>query len=227
MRRRDLILAAAAVGLARSVRADTPAVVLELFTSQGCSSCPPADALLGELVRQPGVIALAWHVDYWDNLGWRDPYASRLATDRQRAYAAQLGDEVYTPALVVNGAAIVVGSDRHAIAGAMARAHTGSLPLVLRRGTDRLVAEIGDTTAPLTALLAVYDPERATEVGAGENEGHRLREYRIVREVHTDALPAGPARMLDLPAVAPGQGAALLLQSADLLVVAAADLPPG
>ncbi len=227
MQRRTFVAAVLAATLAPTARAAAPPAVLELFTSQGCSSCPPADALLGELVRQPGVIGLAWHVDYWNNLGWRDPYATRLATDRQRAYAAQLGDEVYTPALVVNGTAIVVGSDRSAVAGAMARTHTGSVSLALRRGTDRLVAEIGETAAPLTALLAVYDPEAATAVGAGENEGRRLREYRIVRAVHADALPAGPSRMLDLPAVVPGQGAALLLQSADLRVVAAADLPPG
>jgi len=227
MRRRSFLLAAASATLALPAHAAAPPTVLELFTSQGCSSCPPADALLGELIRQPGVIALAWHVDYWNDLGWRDPYATRLATDRQRAYAAQLRDEVYTPALVVNGATIVVGSDRSAIAGAIGRTHIGAVSLAMRRGTDRLTAEIGETTDPLTALLAVYDPEAATAVAAGENQGRRLREYRIVRAVHADALPAGPSRMLDLPAVASGQGAALLLQSADLRVVAAADLPPG
>lgn len=227
MWRRSFILAAAASGLVIPARAAVPPAVLELFTSQGCSSCPPADALLGELVRQPGVIALAWHVDYWNNLGWRDPYATRLATDRQRAYAAQLRDEVYTPALVVNGAAIVVGSDRSAIAAAIARPRADSVSLALHRGTDSLTAQIGETTDPLTALLATYDPEAATAVGAGENEGRRLREYRIVRAVHADMVSAGPARLLDFPAVPPGQGAVLLLQSADLRVIAAADLPPG
>ncbi len=227
MRRRSLILAAAALGIASRARSAAPPTVLELFTSQGCSSCPPADALLGELARQPGVIALAWHVDYWNNLGWRDPYATRLATDRQRAYAAQLRDEVYTPALVVNGAAIVVGSDRSAVAGAMARTRIGTVALALHRGTDRLIAEIGATPDPLTVLLALYDKEAATAVGAGENQGRRLREYRIVRMVHATALQAGPPRMVELPGVAPGQGAALLLQSADLRIVAAADLPPG
>jgi hypothetical protein len=237
MRRRSFILTAAITGMTRLAGAATqPAgedrgrqpVVLELFTSQGCSSCPPADALLGELARQPGVIALAWHVDYWNDLGWRDPYATRLATDRQRAYAARLRDEVYTPALVVNGAAVVVGSDRSAVAAAMTRANTStSVSLTLRRDALRLVAEIGATAGPLTALLAVYDPEAATAIGAGENGGRRLREYRIVRSVRTDALQAGPPRVLELPAVAPGQGAALLLQSTDLRVIAAADLPPG
>src|ERR1700748_2762083 len=97
------------------VHAATAPVVLELFTSQGCSSCPPADALLGELVRQTGVIGLAWHVDYWNSLGWTDPYARRAWTDRQKDYAAHLGNEVFTPALVVNGATMLVGSDKAAV----------------------------------------------------------------------------------------------------------------
>ena len=107
MHRRSLLLAAASAGFVRGGRA-APPVVLELFTSQGCSSCPPADALLGELAGH-GAIALAWHVDYWDGLGWRDPYASRLATERQRAYADRLGSEVFTPGLVVDGRAMLVG----------------------------------------------------------------------------------------------------------------------
>jgi hypothetical protein len=234
MRRRSFILAAATTALARPTRAAAPQAVLELFTSQGCSSCPPADALLGELSRQPGVIALAWHVDYWDNLGWHDPYASSLATDRQRAYAAQLRDEVYTPAMVVNGAAIVVGSDRAAIATALARTRTtptgatpiSTIPISLRYGTTGLTAEIGETRTPLTLLLAAYDPEAATAVHAGENEGRKLHDYRIVRAAHAQTIQAGPPRTLNLPAVTPRQGAALLLQSADLRVVAAADLPP-
>src|ERR1700683_5269841 len=91
--------------IAARARAVPAPMVVELFTSQGCSSCPPADALLGDLVRRPGVIGLAWHVDYWNSLGWRDPYASRAWTDRQKSYAKYLRGEVFTPALVVNGTA--------------------------------------------------------------------------------------------------------------------------
>ena len=225
MRRRDLLITASATLIASTARAASGApTVLELFTSQGCSSCPPADALLGELAQRPGVIALAWHVDYWNGLGWRDPYATRLATDRQRAYVARLHDEVYTPGLVVNGAALVVGSDRGAVAAAMANAPALSLAATLRRDTDGLVAELGETPRAVFALLAVYDPVQATAVEAGENEGRRLHEYRIVRATHRTEAPGGAGRTLRFPAIAPGQGAALLLQGDDLRVVGAADL---
>ena len=105
----ELLTAALIGGLPRWAAASDGLVVVELFTSQGCSSCPPADALLGQLAQRPTVIALAWHVDYWDHLGWRDRFASRTATDRQRAYARQLGSGVFTPALVVDGTNVVIG----------------------------------------------------------------------------------------------------------------------
>lgn len=222
MHRRSLILSATAACLATPVRAAAPAVVLELFTSEGCSSCPPADALLGELARRPGVIALAWHVDYWDGLGWRDPFASRRATERQHAYATHLQDEVYTPALVVNGAAMVVGSDRAAVAGALGRGGGGTVPVTLRREGGALTAEIGDAPGPVTALLVGYDPMRVTPVAGGENGGRRLTEYNIVRE----ATVVGASRRLILPPVAAGRGAVLLVQDEAMRMVGAAKLDP-
>ena len=134
MRRRDLIAAALATGIAPAAHAAQHPVVLELFTSQGCSSGPPADALLGQLARRPTVIALAWHVDYWDHLGWRDRFASRTATDRQRAYARQLGSGVFTPALVVDGTNVVIGSQRASADAAIAAATALPVALTLSRG---------------------------------------------------------------------------------------------
>ena len=96
-------------------RAETRGV-LELFTSQGCSSCPPADKLLGELIRDPSLVAFSLNVDYWDSLGWKDTLADPRNSERQRAYARVRGDRgVYTPQLVINGTAHVVGSDKGAI----------------------------------------------------------------------------------------------------------------
>src|SRR5205814_1096869 len=103
-----------------TAQAETRPVVVELFTSQGCSSCPPADRLLSELAERPDVIALGLHIDYWDDLGWKDPLSSPEATARQRDYARQFGRrQVYTPQLVVDGTEEAVGSDRAAVLQAL------------------------------------------------------------------------------------------------------------
>ena len=233
MRRRDLLTASLSLPLLSTTaslplspttaRASGMPVVLELFTSQGCSSCPPADALLGQLTGEPGVIALAWHIDYWNNLGWRDPYARREWTQRQQSYAKYLDGEVYTPALVVNGATMVVGSDQTAVRAAMRQAAPPSVPVTLRRTPAGLEAEIGASATPVTGLLVTYDPEHATHVDAGENLGRRLVEYRVVRE----AVNLGPvASRLNLPAAPAGSGTVLLVQDASWRVTGAADLPP-
>jgi hypothetical protein len=230
MRRRQFVAAALATSLAPTpfaprARAATGPAVLELFTSQGCSSCPPADALLGQLAHEPGIIALAWHVDYWNGLGWHDPYSSALATERQQRYAARLNEEVYTPALVVNGARIVVGSDKPAVREAIGTAGGLSVPVTLHRDGAATIAEIGAAGAPVSALLATYDPAHATQIGAGENGGRKLVEYRIVREATPLGTWSGDAWRITLPAIAPDRGAVLLVQGADLRIIGATDLP--
>ncbi len=225
MRRRDLMTASLLTLALPGTRghAEPAPVVLELFTSQGCSSCPPADALLGELTRQPNVIGLAWHVDYWDSLGWHDPFARHAWTERQQAYARHLQAEVYTPALVVNGAAMVVGSDRAAVRQAIDKATPPSVAVTLRRTSSGIEAEFGGLSARETGLLVTYDPEQATQVGAGENQGRRLVDFRVVREMMAVNLTTP---RLTLPSVSAGRGAALLLQDAAWHVVGAAELPP-
>jgi hypothetical protein len=225
--RRRIFLSATLLTLPRAatcVRA-VPAqvVVLELFTSQGCSSCPPAEAFLGELVRQPGIIGLAWHVDYWNSLGWTDPYARHAWTDRQKAYAEHLGSEVFTPALVVNGSAMLVGSDRDAVRRAIGEATQPPLAATLRRTATGSEAEIDAPAGSLTGLLVTYDSEVATQVGAGENQGRRLVEYRVVRDV---VRLAGLAPRLTLPPIPENRGAVLLVQDTAWHVVGAAELAP-
>jgi hypothetical protein len=224
MQRRGLLMGGLALALAPRAHAAGPAV-LELFTSQGCSSCPPADALLGRLARDPGIIALAWHVDYWNSLGWRDPYSSALATQRQQDYAARLNDEVYTPALVVNGVRMVVGSDPAAVTSAIEAARGIAVPVTLQRDGASVIADIGAAGQPVSALLASYDPEHATPVGAGENSGRTLTDYRIVRAATPLGHWDGTTRRIPLPEIAAGRGVVVLVQGADLRVIGAADLP--
>lgn len=227
MQRRSLLIGGSLSLIAEAKAATASPVVLELFTSQGCSSCPPADALLGELARRTGLITLAWHVDYWDNLGWRDPFASRSATDRQKSYAAKIGSVAFTPALVVNGARILVGSDRNAIEEAIARAAALPVPVTLSRTADVMEIEVGPAPGRVRAQRIVYDPEHATDVHAGENEGAQLREYRTVRWVETLAEWDAGNRSFRTPMPAPDQGMAIVVQSPELRVLGAADLPPG
>src|SRR5437764_7545823 len=127
------IFAAGALTASNGAAAETRPVVIELFTSQGCSSCPPADRLLGELAQRPDVIALGFHIDYWDHLGWKDPLSSPAATRRQRDYALQFGRmQIYTPQLVVDGTGEAVGSDRAAVLAALRQAKPeAAAPVIL------------------------------------------------------------------------------------------------
>jgi len=209
---------------------ETQTSLIELFTSEGCSSCPPSERWMSTLKTSPDlwkkVVPIAFHVDYWDHLGWRDPFASRIATARQRAYAQRLGEDVYTPALVVDGRSIVVGSRREAVEAAIAVAAPLPVAMTPSQTADGVTLEIAASPVAVKALRIAYDPERATHVSAGENDGERLREYRIVRDVETLAEWDGAARRLTARLPPAGQGQAILLQSADLRIVGALDLRP-
>jgi hypothetical protein len=237
MRRRSLIKASVATAATWSLSASAgppvaspmvlpvaSPVVIELFTSQGCSSCPPADALLSELARRPEVVALAWHVDYWNHLGWHDPYASAEWTKRQRRYANLLNDEVYTPALVVNGAHMVVGSDRSAVQAAMAEPHPLPVGVELRRAEHGLMAWLGPRQDDAVVSLLIYDASHSTGVRAGENGGRTLREAHIVRSA--SVFEPGDATAVPLPDIALDQGAVLLVQNRDWVVLGVAQVRP-
>ena len=183
----------------------TATVVAELFTSEGCNSCPPADRLLFELRQRPGVIALAFHVDYWDYLGWKDRFARPEFTARQRAYARELGSPmVYTPQLVVQGAAHVVGSDKRAVDAALARAARRApvveIGLAWTRD-DSLVVSIPESEwrGKATIWFVRYGYEAETNVGAGENAGRRLRHANVVQELAALGMWGGEAMAITLP----------------------------
>ncbi len=189
--RRYVRFAAVAAALVASVPACAaePRAVLELFTSQGCSSCPPADKLLGEFSKDPTLIPLTLAIDTWDYLGWKDTLALAGHGVRQRAYSHMRGDrEVYTPQAVVNGSVQALGSDRAAIERAIAQSRknpeTLSLPLALTVANGRLTvtapsAKTGDADAevwlcPLTKTVEVA-------IGRGENSGHSITYHNVVR----------------------------------------------
>jgi len=198
-----LFTALAAAAPAPAAAAAEPApVVVELYTSQGCSSCPPADQFLAELATRPDVIALSLHVDYWDYIGWKDPYGSPLMTERQRRYASALGlHYVFTPQMIVDGRESVVGSNRIAVESALVAARTrGKAVRISFRPDGGGVAVIAAGPAPVdgaTVWLAVYDRDHETEVMRGENAGRKLRNANVVRSL--ERLGTWTGEELEIP----------------------------
>ena len=198
---------------------------VELFTSQGCSSCPPADANLGELAIRPDIVALSFHVDYWDYIGWKDPFASRETTERQRAYARALRQRyVYTPEMVIDGFAHNPGREMAPIKALLAEARKRTPA----RATPELSRDAsGGLTVKLAAFaldggkaeisLAVYDRRHATKVKSGENSGRKLENFNIVRRFESLGAWDGAARSWTVPGdgFGPGHGVAVLVQRPD------------
>lgn len=160
-----------------------PVAVLELFTSEGCSSCPPADALLEKFSSRPGVITLSFHVDYWNDLGWEDPYSAGFSTERQRLYSARLAKgRTYTPQLVVNGELEFVGSDAARLTGALE--HPRPLPVeVLVTRAQRVGNTIEAAVSPSTATVFLVQRQVQGKVTRGENSGATLRHVNVVRAI--------------------------------------------
>ncbi|MEO6075672.1 MAG: DUF1223 domain-containing protein [Dokdonella sp.] len=206
--------------------ADTRPVVVELFTSQGCSSCPPADAYLNELTRNKDVLTLAFHVTYWNDLGWADPFSLEASTQRQRRYAARLGEGPYTPQIVVDGVTGMVGSNRGQVAAAIDKAKKQAISsalISLAREDGRLSIAVGAGQGNGELLLVGYDSEHTTQVGRGENGGRSLTESSAVRSLRSIGTWNGSALALR-EAVPEGENAAVLLQSADGSILGAARL---
>jgi hypothetical protein len=172
-----------------------PRAVVELFTSQGCSSCPPADKIIGDLAKDPSVIALSMPIDYWDYLGWKDTLADSRFSARQKAYSQMRGDrDVYTPQVVVNGATQVIGSDADRIEGAISETKRGAVmtvPVSMTVSGKHVNVSVAassnatDRAHPDTAHGEVWicsvSKSVPITIGRGENRGKQLTYYNVVR----------------------------------------------
>lgn len=164
--------------------------VVELFTSQGCHSCPPADALLGELAKRDDVIALAYHIDYWNYIGWTDPFSSPEATERQRSYGKAMRlRTIYTPQMVIDGRFDVVGSRVNQVRATLEVARNQvtdrvDVPVTLaaiETGVLEIRIAAAETTGAADVLLVAYDDKHVTAVPRGENAGRTLTDFNVVR----------------------------------------------
>ncbi len=170
-------------------------LVLELYTSQGCSSCPPAEALLGELTERADVLPLAFHVDYWDGLGWRDRFALPAAAPQQRWWAMANGlPGVFTPQLIIDGRRSVVGSDRAAIIAALREPRTTvAVQAELRDGVVQVSVPERSSTEVYDVYAIAYLPRAETVIARGENAGRTLTEWNIVRSWRRLGVSRGAA----------------------------------
>jgi hypothetical protein len=217
-------LALSCAAAVASASAETRPVVVELFTSQGCSSCPPADAVLAELAPRKDVLALGFHVDYWDSLGWKDPLSTPGATGRQNEYAAQFGrHEVFTPQIVIDGQRQAVGSNRNAVLQAIAQSDATAIAPVAFAADGRSVA-IGAGSGQGKVLLVRYVRSRTTQVQRGENAGRTAVDVNGVESFRTAGEWTGQKVEFPVDPVDADHGLAVVVQGADGRILGAAAL---
>jgi hypothetical protein len=206
--------------------AEARPVVVELFTSQGCSSCPPADAVLAELATHKDVLALGFHVDYWDRLGWKDPLSTPGATSRQNDYAAQFGrNEVFTPQIVIDGQHQAVGSNRGAVLQAIAQSETDSIPVApVTFAPDGRSVSIGAGVGRGKVLVIRYVRSRTTQVQRGENAGKTAVDVNGVDAFKAAGEWTGQKLDLTIDPVDADHGLAVLVQGDNGRILGAAAL---
>jgi hypothetical protein len=205
-------------------------VVVELFTSQGCSSCPPANAFLNEMSKdRSDVLPLAFHVTYWDRLGWRDPFSLEAATARQDRYGHRLGDGSYTPEMVIDGSVGLVGSHQTEVNAAIARAKQSQLEgpdVSVGKDGENIAIRIGSGNGNGKVLLIGFDHEHTTKIGRGENGGRTLAESNVVRSIRPVGEWSG--KPVDISEHYPdGQDVAVVIESSDGKIVGAGRLSSG
>ena len=205
-------------------------VVIELFTSQGCSSCPPANAFLNEMSKgRADVLPLAFHVTYWDRLGWKDPFSLEAATVRQDRYGHRFGDGSYTPEMVVNGSVGLVGSYRGEVNAAIERAkrdQSASADVSVDKVGENVAIRIGSGNGNGKVLLIGFDREHTTKIGRGENGGRTLAESNVVRSIRPVGEWSGKPLQID-ERFPEGQDVAVVIESSDGRIVGAARLSSG
>jgi hypothetical protein len=210
--------------MAAETKAAETKAVIELFTSQGCSSCPAADRLLGELAMDERLLTLSLPVDYWDYLGWRDTLALNIHSIRQKVYAETRGDrQVYTPQVVINGVAQAIGSDQNAIERAVAKADViGRLtvPVSLKRGVGTVEIEVGAAAgAPASVWLLAVTRSTPVAIARGENRGKTVTYHNVVRSWTRVGEWTGKPLQVSLPVAAltatDADAAVILIQEAD------------
>jgi hypothetical protein len=189
--------------------------IVELFTSQGCSSCPPADALLGRLSADPALLALSFHVDYWNSIGWKDPFSSQVSTDRQYAYAHALGERtVFTPQLIVNGTRSVIGSQESEIRKEIAKASEATLPVsadLSKQADGSFNLQLAGPAVVADVWEVRYVRRSVTKIRAGENGGRELETFNDVVQLHRLG-PFQPGVLKLEPLQQPADGLAVLVQ---------------
>ncbi len=199
----------------------SPKGVVELFTSQGCSSCPPADAALKSLIDEGEVVALAYHVDYWNYLGWADTLASKENTARQYAYARMLGRSgVYTPQAILNGRSHLNGADLPGIRGKLAVLEMSgkgmTVPVTAARRGDEIDIRVGEGKGKANVVVVYFTRQQQVNVETGENSGKTISYLHSVNDVQTIGMWDGRPASFVLPAMvldeARNDGCAVLLQ---------------
>jgi hypothetical protein len=241
MRLDKRLLLSFAVGLSlvcTALPASAETAVLELFTSQGCSSCPPADRLFKDLSARPGLVALSFNVDYWDYLGWKDTLAKRDYSERQRTYARLRGDgAVYTPQIVVNGLGHAIGSMpgqiKNVIASTEKKLESRRVPLTVSSAAGTFTITIGNSDHPpakaATLLLASVRPKVTVKIRHGENRGRTLSYYNVVANLSVIGMWSGQKKTIELPRrkiiTTKNMRCAVLVQADDGAMIAASWLP--
>ncbi len=203
--------------------ADKPLGVVELFTSQGCNSCPPADDLFAELAARDDIVALAYHVEYWDYLGWQDTLSRKENTERQYDYMRAFGSRsVYTPQAVINGRVHVNGASRGEVNGSLNRLEKAGegmrVSVKVSRTSDRVIIDTGDAgsgSGDAHVIIVYFEPPQTIKIGKGENVGRKMTYWNSVTSIQTAGMWHGKAQRYELPMteISKKGGCAVLLQS--------------